>query len=253
MDHRFASSMPFNSIDSLNNDLDQSFHIDTVPTMPYKGLHSTQSFDIMPALSNSISHSGPVHPISTYNYTSVPAGTKQGPASVPQVALLDNSTIAPFQHNGYHHHLQEALMPSSGHLYDKHCYQDEGWMQFAFSAIDSKLNDVHNNENNSLQSSDQYNVSPPIEATPSKKCEWKGCTFPRPFRRDAELMRHIKTIHIARDAYKCPVCRKGFGRKDRMEDHRRTHTHNHALGGKTLVSQNTRQAVRELDVPYLRS
>lgn len=79
---------------------------------------------------------------------------------------------------------------------------------------------------------------PTEEATPSKKCEWKGCTFPRPFRREAELIRHIKTVHVSRDAYKCPICGKGFGRKDRMEDHRRTHTHNHALlGGKTLLSQ----------------
>lgn len=57
------------------------------------------------------------------------------------------------------------------------------------------------------------------------KCEWKGCKSKRSFGRRAELERHVKSIHISPDAYQCPVigCEKSFGRKDRMESHKRQH------------------------------
>jgi hypothetical protein len=217
MDHEFSSCiMPINS---LNNDPDQT--IRGLPTVPHEGLHSTlRSADTMSV--GDINHLVPAHPISTYNYTSVPS-IQQEPASMQQ-AVLFNST-SPFLNNGYHHHLQQTLMPdNTGIFYDnKHSFHDERWMQFGFSSIDSNTDGASNNETNGLEISDQIS-SLPSEPPASKKCEWKGCTFPRPFRRDAELMRHFKTVHVSRDAYKCPVCGKAFGRKDKMEHHRRTHT-----------------------------
>lgn len=227
MDHHFNSCTPFDS----NNNPDQPVYCMGLPTIPYDGVHTTQTFDTMPARGD-INPLIPGQPISSYTYPAVP-GIQQGPAIMPQIAFFNS--ISPFQNNE-HRHLQQSIMSNTGLVYDKHStFDDEGgWMQFALPTIDSKLN----NENQDLEISDQISSpTAPAESTASKKCEWKGCTFPRPFRRDAELMRHIKTVHVARDAYKCPVCGRGFGRKDRMEDHRRTHTYNHALGGKTLLSQ----------------
>lgn len=213
MDDQFTSCIPFNSI---NNDPNQSIHY--LQTMPYEELHTTQSPNTMSGLGD-INYLAPAGPISTYNYASLP-GIEQEPA-IQQVVMLNNSTTIPLRNNSYHHHHPQTLMPNTGLLYDgNHSFHDEGWMQFSLSTT--------NNANNGLETPNQQipsSSSPPMDSTTSKKCEWKGCTFLRPFRRDAELMRHIKTVHVSRDAYKCPVCGKAFGRKDKMEDHRRIHTH----------------------------
>jgi hypothetical protein len=195
------------------------------------------------------------------NYASS-SGIEQEP-TIHQLVLLNDSTTTPHRNsNGYHHHHPQALTPNTGLLYDDdNSFHDEGWTQFSFSAIKTKP-DGANNENNGLETRGQQipSSSPPTGSTASKKCEWKGCTFPRPFRRNAELMRRIKTVHISRDAYKCLVCGKAFGRKDKMEDHRRVHTHTHTrtrtrkhdtLGRKGIVL-DTRHTMGQLGVLYMR-
>jgi hypothetical protein len=56
----------------------------------------------------------------------------------------------------------------------------------------------------------------------SKTCKWEGCQYPRPFGREADLVRHLKTIHINPGAYICPElgCGKPCSRKDNLEAHR---------------------------------
>ncbi|KAL5358362.1 hypothetical protein BJX96DRAFT_173366 [Aspergillus floccosus] len=59
------------------------------------------------------------------------------------------------------------------------------------------------------------------EALQTLMCEWKDCNQKRAFRRDAELMRHIMTIHVRPNAYGCPVegCSRVFNRKDNLKVH----------------------------------
>ncbi|KAE8356033.1 hypothetical protein BDV28DRAFT_145535 [Aspergillus coremiiformis] len=54
------------------------------------------------------------------------------------------------------------------------------------------------------------------------RCRWEGCTFTRAFNRDADLVRHLKTIHISPRSYRCTVdgCFKSFNREDRLNDHK---------------------------------
>ncbi|KAJ5652768.1 hypothetical protein N7507_010194 [Penicillium longicatenatum] len=58
------------------------------------------------------------------------------------------------------------------------------------------------------------------------KCEWRGCRYTGAFGRKFELKRHVETQHIFRNAFECPDprCRKGYNRKDNLEEHlRRAH------------------------------
>ncbi|KAJ6115323.1 hypothetical protein N7486_001101 [Penicillium sp. IBT 16267x] len=58
------------------------------------------------------------------------------------------------------------------------------------------------------------------------KCEWKGCRYTGAFGRIFELRRHVETQHISPNSYGCPNarCRKGYNRKDNLEEHmRRAH------------------------------
>ncbi|KAK1147626.1 hypothetical protein N8T08_000968 [Aspergillus melleus] len=57
------------------------------------------------------------------------------------------------------------------------------------------------------------------------KCRWVGCLEKRNhFRREVELMRHIKTIHVSPQAYQCDECNMFFNRRDNLEAHaRRVH------------------------------
>jgi hypothetical protein len=56
----------------------------------------------------------------------------------------------------------------------------------------------------------------------SKTCKWEGCQYPHPFGREADLVRHLKTVHINPGAYICPElgCGKPCSRKDNLEAHR---------------------------------
>ncbi|KAJ0419571.1 hypothetical protein BJY00DRAFT_285917 [Aspergillus carlsbadensis] len=56
-----------------------------------------------------------------------------------------------------------------------------------------------------------------------KQCNWDGCSSSTWFRTEAGLARHVRTIHIAPDAYPCvePGCSMKFGRNDHLNAHRR--------------------------------
>ncbi|KAL2808745.1 hypothetical protein BJX63DRAFT_407974 [Aspergillus granulosus] len=45
------------------------------------------------------------------------------------------------------------------------------------------------------------------------------------FRRVSDLIRHIRTIHINRDAYRCAIdgCGRTFGRSDHLRVHQMVH------------------------------
>ncbi|KAL5339775.1 hypothetical protein BJX70DRAFT_363142 [Aspergillus crustosus] len=60
------------------------------------------------------------------------------------------------------------------------------------------------------------------------RCKWEGCRSTHHFRREGDLWRHIRSIHLAPNAFPCPVagCDKVCGRKDHMQQHVKRH---HAL------------------------
>lgn len=60
------------------------------------------------------------------------------------------------------------------------------------------------------------------------KCDADGCG--KSFTRNEELTRH-KRIHTGLRPYLCPVCRKGFGRKDHLKKHSKTHDARHVVPG----------------------
>ncbi|KAL3470253.1 hypothetical protein BJX99DRAFT_264423 [Aspergillus californicus] len=57
------------------------------------------------------------------------------------------------------------------------------------------------------------------------QCKWLGCRSSTSFRRELDLIHHLKTIHISPKAYPCsePNCSMGFGRKDHLKAHLNTH------------------------------
>ncbi|KAJ0419579.1 hypothetical protein BJY00DRAFT_154381 [Aspergillus carlsbadensis] len=58
------------------------------------------------------------------------------------------------------------------------------------------------------------------------RCKWAGCRSSRQFRREGDLVRHLRTIHISPAAFVCPYteCEKSFGRRDHLSEHvRRRH------------------------------
>ncbi|KAE8332893.1 hypothetical protein BDV39DRAFT_199896 [Aspergillus sergii] len=56
----------------------------------------------------------------------------------------------------------------------------------------------------------------------AQRCRWEGCTSTKWFNREAELLRHVKTIHIAPRSYRCNIdgCFKSFNRGDNLKDHK---------------------------------
>ncbi|PKY00309.1 hypothetical protein P168DRAFT_293591 [Aspergillus campestris IBT 28561] len=56
------------------------------------------------------------------------------------------------------------------------------------------------------------------------RCEWKDCRYSGTFRRKAELLRHVDTIHVNPQSFKCQRCASTFNRKYNLKDHsRRVH------------------------------
>ncbi|KAL4905587.1 hypothetical protein BDW74DRAFT_177959 [Aspergillus multicolor] len=63
------------------------------------------------------------------------------------------------------------------------------------------------------------------EDRPVLNCLWLGCRSHNSFASVADLMRHLKSVHIAPKAFICPEvnCNSRFGRKDHLAVHQRTH------------------------------
>ncbi|KAB8217993.1 hypothetical protein BDV33DRAFT_131518 [Aspergillus novoparasiticus] len=56
----------------------------------------------------------------------------------------------------------------------------------------------------------------------AQRCRWEGCTSTRCFNREADLLRHVRYIHIAPRSYQCDVdgCFRSFNRGDNLKDHK---------------------------------
>lgn len=50
-------------------------------------------------------------------------------------------------------------------------------------------------------------------------CGWQGCSYEGHFKSEATLMRHISSIHVSPNKFKCEYCGKGLNRKDRYKAH----------------------------------
>ncbi|PWY69658.1 hypothetical protein BO94DRAFT_628485 [Aspergillus sclerotioniger CBS 115572] len=52
-------------------------------------------------------------------------------------------------------------------------------------------------------------------------CEWNGCTYAHPFNRAADLIRHVRNIHVSPDSFPCwvPGCDRSFNRSDNLMEH----------------------------------
>jgi len=58
------------------------------------------------------------------------------------------------------------------------------------------------------------------------QCKWEGCQYGGSFARVADLLRHLKTVHILPGYFLCPIttCGRLFNRKDNaIAHHRRQH------------------------------
>jgi hypothetical protein len=74
---------------------------------------------------------------------------------------------------------------------------------------------------------------PPTTSRFSKPCKWEGCKNTHPFSREADLLRHVKSVHISPGSYTCsePRCRKSCSRKDNLAAHRQR-IHGRRVSGK---------------------
>jgi hypothetical protein len=80
-----------------------------------------------------------------------------------------------------------------------------------------------------IQQQIEHATSFPQHQTLDLQCKWEGCRSQATFKRANDLIRHIRTIHVAPDEYRCRVegCGMAFGRKD----HRRAHEEVHLRRG----------------------
>ncbi|KAJ0416463.1 hypothetical protein BJY00DRAFT_291582 [Aspergillus carlsbadensis] len=76
--------------------------------------------------------------------------------------------------------------------------------------------EAHNN----AQQADQK-MAPASSTFKPIRCRWQGCTNHVLFRRESDLIRHLRSIHISPHAYSCSDCLKTFGRNDHLQNHRR--------------------------------
>lgn len=88
------------------------------------------------------------------------------------------------------------------------------------SNVTAKLNDEWNGTDNSFACGQSH-----IEAEEQSQLETKAChVCGLLFHKDSELVRHMNEIHLREKAFKCPVCRREFARRDHMVMHVRIHT-----------------------------
>lgn len=83
--------------------------------------------------------------------------------------------------------------------------------------------DVVANQPHIAGNTSEGHLSESAPSTPSFRCKWEDCASTRHFARVGDLIRHIKSIHIAPNAYPCRVqnCGKAFGRPDHLQEHTR--------------------------------
>ncbi|KAL4746649.1 hypothetical protein BDW72DRAFT_184536 [Aspergillus terricola var. indicus] len=76
-----------------------------------------------------------------------------------------------------------------------------------------------------LQPPAQSQAESSTQAAPVSQCKWIGCRSSTPFIREADLIRHLRSVHIAPNAFFCDQhnCGKRFGRKDHLKAHLKTH------------------------------
>ncbi|PYI09416.1 hypothetical protein BO78DRAFT_38605 [Aspergillus sclerotiicarbonarius CBS 121057] len=57
---------------------------------------------------------------------------------------------------------------------------------------------------------------------PKLRCEWKDCVYKNVFNRPADLIRHLKTMHVTPHSFRCDIqgCNKTFSRKDNLMEHK---------------------------------
>lgn len=76
-----------------------------------------------------------------------------------------------------------------------------------------------------------------MEGPRGLRCRWENCTSRTSFKREADLIRHIKHTHISPNAHVCPErnCGRPFGRKDHLQAHM-MRRHNYIRGVSSVVS-----------------
>ncbi|OJI97462.1 hypothetical protein ASPVEDRAFT_36875 [Aspergillus versicolor CBS 583.65] len=85
------------------------------------------------------------------------------------------------------------------------------------------MEDVVANQPNTAGNTSEGHLSESAPSPPYFRCKWEDCTSTRHFSRVGDLIRHIKSIHIAPNAYPCRAqdCGKAFGRPDHLQEHTR--------------------------------
>ncbi|PWY73112.1 hypothetical protein BO94DRAFT_538996 [Aspergillus sclerotioniger CBS 115572] len=61
------------------------------------------------------------------------------------------------------------------------------------------------------------------------QCKWEGCHYSGYFSREADLIRHLRMLHINPRAHRC-WCGTVFNRRDNLQDHARRHHHHRHHG-----------------------
>ncbi|RAK96519.1 C2H2-type zinc finger protein [Aspergillus ibericus CBS 121593] len=70
--------------------------------------------------------------------------------------------------------------------------------------------------------SPQY--TPDIQST-DLRCEWRGCTYRNTFNRPADLIRHVRNLHVAPRSFACYMCGRRFNQAYNLRNHMRVHQH----------------------------
>ncbi|KAL2840137.1 hypothetical protein BJX68DRAFT_190066 [Aspergillus pseudodeflectus] len=119
---------------------------------------------------------------------------------------------------GDHYQIQQPY-PRSANVFSSP-HQNPGSLHEVHVGLEQHLAFGHS----SFEPNNSPASRPPGE---SYTCKWEGCISTIVFRREADLIRHLRTIHISPNQYPCtePNCNWTFGRRDHLLHHvRRRHT-----------------------------
>ncbi|KAJ0424703.1 hypothetical protein BJY00DRAFT_276195 [Aspergillus carlsbadensis] len=111
---------------------------------------------------------------------------------------------------------------SNQHL-DSSIFSNQLSQQSQAFIVGSPNGDVTHRPNQQAISLDQ--AFDPHVPTVRYHCRWERCQNSTGFKRVSDIIRHIKEVHLAPDAYPCRVhgCGKTFNRAERLRHHERTH------------------------------